>query len=367
MQPNSQGNDQVGLSNSDPEGDAHSSQDSHLVSESSKLKPYQTVTIALGLAFIVMAVLSCIELLAFTGLTDNQLRVVHWTGDLLATTASMLFIWWTMHHKERELVRLRVTVRELLFERTSEMAASQIQIQNLDALQNALVKQREDFVLALKLRLKTPIQATQTTLNHLLEGEYGELTDEQRQIVSLLVENNRDVDRLVVMLVTLYHYRNGKVELKKSKHQLATVLANTDQALMEKARQRNIAVRYECPAADADLECDSAEIQKLLNHLLENGIKYANSEVVLKCSRQTNYLQIAVEDDGCGLPQQDIETLFERFYYISQSGKYSAATGVGLCLCAEIAKAHGGTISCESTPGQGAKFKVSLPVSTKQL
>jgi signal transduction histidine kinase len=203
------------------------------------------------------------------------------------------------------------------------------------------------------------------TLNHLLEDEYGELTDEQREIINLLVENNRDVNRLVVTLVTLYRYRNGKVELQMKRHQVSTLLSSTDEALMEKARLRHIAVRHECPGDDADIECDATEMQKLLNHLLENGIKYAKSEVVLRCSRQTNYLQITVEDDGCGLPAEDIETLFERFHYVSQSGKYSATTGVGLCLCAEIAKAHGGTINCQSTPGQGAIFTVSLPVVTK--
>jgi signal transduction histidine kinase len=335
----------------------------------SKLKTYQTVSIALGLVFFTMVALYSLELIVFKDLTSNQLSIMQWINAFSAATAGILFMCWTMQRKERELVDLRDNFHEMLSERTAELhvavATNQVQIQNHDALKNDLIKQREDFVLALKLRLKTPLQAAEMTLNHLLEGEYGALTDEQKEIINLLVENNQDVNRLVVMLVTLYRYRNGKAELQMSRHQVSELLASTDQSLKGKARLRHIAVRYECPGDDADIECDAKEIQTLLNHLLENAIKYANSEVVLRCSRQNNYLQISVEDDGCGLPTEDIEALFERFHYVSQSGKYSPTTGVGLCLCAEIAKAHGGTINCESTVGQGAKFTVSLPVVTK--
>jgi hypothetical protein len=99
------------------------------------------VALALGIAFFTMVALYIIELIAFT---SNQLSTRPWINFFAPASAGILFMWWTMHRKERELVGLRDNFHQMLTARTSELhATTQVQIQNLDALKNALIKQRD--------------------------------------------------------------------------------------------------------------------------------------------------------------------------------------------------------------------------------
>lgn len=330
-----------------------------------RLKPFQILALAIVFAFAAMVVLCVLEQIALVDLTTSQLKILHFARGFLATSVGMCFMWWIMHRKETELVGWRDHFSQKLAERTSELnvslAAQQVQFEKLQASNNALINQREDFVLALKLRLMTPVQAIQTTLTHLLEDAYGELTPTQKEIVHLTVENNRDLDRLLAMLVALYRYQNGKLMLQKKKHQLLDLI-DIKEDEFQKAKKKNITLSLQNAFADIALECDIDETKKVIGHLIDNAVKHARSNVSIFCEVRDQFAHITVGDDGPGIAPEDMENLLKRFYYVSNVGKYSAGTGVGLCLCAEIAKAHSGTLTCESALGQGAKFTLSLPL-----
>lgn len=230
-----------------------------------------------------------------------------------------------------------------------------------NSVDDALAQQREDFLRALQLRLRTPVRANRVTLGHLLEGEYGELSEEQRSVLFMLSENNYEIERLLTMLVTLYRFQNGKAELRKEKCNFANLVEPVVAELAAKAKQRAIEVRRNCRSQNALVQCDFVELQRLFHHLLDNAIKYAKTTVNIMCAIENTRLIFMIEDDGAGISETDIANLFNRFYYVSNSGSYAATTGVGLCLCAEIAKAHGGVISCQSEPGKYTRFRVELP------
>lgn len=330
-----------------------------------RLKPFQILALAIVFAFIGMVVLCALEQIALVDVTTTQIKVLHFARGFLATSVGMCFMWWIMYRKETELVGWRDHFSQKLAERTSELnvalAAQQEQFEKLQASNNALVNQREDFVLALKLRLMTPVQAIQTTLTHLLEDAYGELTSTQKEIVYLTVENNRDLDRLLAMLVALYRYQNGKLILQKKKHKLLDLIDIKEDEFL-KAKKKSINLSLQNKFADIALECDIDETRKVIGHLIDNAVKHARSNVSIFCEVRNQFAHITVGNDGPGIAPEDVENLFKRFYYVSNVGKYSAGTGVGLCLCAEIAKAHSGTLTCESALGQGAKFTLSLPL-----
>ncbi|HNB24041.1 MAG TPA: ATP-binding protein [Candidatus Melainabacteria bacterium] len=114
-------------------------------------------------------------------------------------------------------------------------------------------------------------------------------------------------------------------------------------------------------ATDLIVEADTKELAKLLHHLMENAIKFARSRVVVSAAIIGHELAISIEDDGTGIAGEDLPHIFDRFYLLSSQGNFSAMTGIGLCLCAEIVRAHNGQIKCDSRPGQGTKFTVLLP------
>lgn len=232
-------------------------------------------------------------------------------------------------------------------------------------LDNALAQQREDFLRALQLRLRTPVRANRVTLGHLLDGEYGALSEEQRSVLFMLSENNYEIERLLTMLVTLYRFQNGKAELRKEKCNFSNLVEPVVAELSSKAKQRGISITKNCRSNNPLVECDFVELQRLFHHLLDNAIKHARTSVSIECAIEKSKLIILIEDDGNGISATDIGNLFNRFYYVSNNGSYAATTGVGLCLCAEITKAHGGVISCQSEPAKYTRFKVELPCSSK--
>ncbi|MBX9948270.1 MAG: HAMP domain-containing histidine kinase [Candidatus Obscuribacterales bacterium] len=311
-----------------------------------------------------MVLFFALEQIALADASTTQLKKLHFVRGFLATTIGVSFMWWVMRRKEAELVSWRDHFRKRLEEKTSELniaiAEQHSQLERLEASNNALVNQREDFVLALKLRLMTPVQAIQTTLNHLIDGSYGELTEAQREIVELTVENNRDLDRLLMMLVALYRYQNGNFTIEKRKHKLIDLVDIKDDELL-KAKKKNIILHVEKPNADVEIVCDIAETQRIISHLVDNAIKYARSSVSIVCEEREETATISVANDGPAIDPADMDSLFKRFFYVSNVGKYSPGTGVGLCLCAEIAKAHDGTLKCDSSEGKGARFTLSLP------
>ena len=334
-----------------------------------RLKPFQVLTLAILFAFVGMVALCLLEQIALIDVTTTQLKILHFVRGFLATSVGMGFMWWIMHFKEIELAGWRDHFSQKLDERTSELnaalATQQRQLEQLEASHDSLVNQREDFVLALKLRLMTPVQASQKTLTHLLEDAYGELTPTQKEIVRLTVENNRDLDRLLVMLVALYRYQNGKLTLQKKKHKLLDLIDIKEDEFLQ-AKKRNLNLSMQNSFGDIELECDIDEAKKVIGHLLDNAIKHASSNISISCEVRNQFAHITVANDGPAIAPEDVESLFKRFYYVSNVGKYSAGTGVGLCLCAEIAKAHDGTLTCESAIGQGAKFTLSLPLGSGQ-
>ncbi len=226
--------------------------------------------------------------------------------------------------------------------------------------QFTLLQEREDFLSVINHRLRTPVLANKRTAQLLLDGAFGPLSDEQLRVLGALLESNNEIDRLLGMLVDLYKYKNSNGALIVKEHSLDSVLLPI-QKLRSRAENRQLSVEITVPAGIRVLG-DSKELAKLLAHLIENAIKFAKTKVLISASVVDNgELQLSIEDDGIGIAGDDLSHIFERFYLMSAKGKYSPMTGIGLCLCAEIARAHNGRMHCESQLGVGTKFTVVLP------
>ena len=135
------------------------------------------------------------------------------------------------------------------------------------------------------------------------------------------------------------------------------------------------------PAASAksiqiNLEGDKAiianvnkrQLEQAVINLIENAIKYsgANSKVHVKVDSDYQQIRIAVIDQGSGIDKKHLPRIFERFYRVDKArSRDVGGTGLGLAIVKHFVIAHGGSISVESTPGQGSVFKIQLPVRSK--
>ncbi len=227
-------------------------------------------------------------------------------------------------------------------------------------LKAALLHQHEDFLAVLNHRLRTPVLAANRVIHLMLDGQFGEMSEEQKQVISLMGDNMAEINRLMVMIMDIYRFRTVSKVLSFAPCRIDSLLKE----LLAGVKKAGLKIEVENNCPQAVLNCDRDEISIMLSHLIENAVKYAQSRVTVQVDQISgDRLQIQVEDDGQGIKDKDIKDLFNRFYLISKDGKYAATTGAGLCLCAEIAKAHGGEISCQSRKEKGTSFLVRLPLS----
>lgn len=227
-------------------------------------------------------------------------------------------------------------------------------------LVKALMQQREDFLALLNHRLRTPLLAAHRIVRLLLDGQFGDLTKKQDEVVSLLSDNLYEINRLIVMIMDIYRYRTESKQLDLCELEIGQLISS----MFASRSVGRVPVEIDIACPETQICCDESEITNLLSHLIDNALKYARSKIKVRVNgNDAQECTITVEDDGKGIAPEDIEGLFDRFYVISSTGQYAPVTGAGLCLCAEIAKAHGGHIECKSTVGEGTKFQVHLPIS----
>lgn len=226
------------------------------------------------------------------------------------------------------------------------------------SLSTALLQQREDFLALLNHRLRTPLIAAHRMIKLILDEQYGELNERQREVIELLEENLTHVDRLNLMIVDIYRYRTHSKELNLSDWKVEDLLSK----VLNSTKESRVPISSEIQDPDLRVRCDRTEIVNLINHLVDNASKHAKTGVRINIENTVSGdCVISVEDDGKGIAERDIQELFDRFFVVSSEGRYAPVTGAGLCLCSEIARAHGGKISCSSKPGILTRFEVRLP------
>ena len=118
------------------------------------------------------------------------------------------------------------------------------------------------------------------------------------------------------------------------------------------------------PAKPITIRGDRGKINLAISNLLSNAVKFTpeNGHIELDVILHTGRVEIAVVDDGIGIPKDELTRIFERFYQVEDHlTRHHGGLGLGLCIAKEVVEQHGGRIWAESSEGQGSRFRVVLP------
>ena len=219
---------------------------------------------------------------------------------------------------------------------------------------------RRDFVSNVSHELRTPLSSIRALVETLEEGEVEDKADEQE----FLRRIHQQVDRLTSLaneLLDLSRIESGAIELRPEPVQLGAVVAEAAALLQTRAEAQGVAIR--CPKLeDGSVEADRASILRVVTNLLDNAIKYSprGGAVSVTIEDEGELAALTVRDEGDGIPEQDLPRVFERFYK-GESARSTPGTGLGLAIVKHLVRAHGGTATAASKPGEGAAFTVRLP------
>lgn len=226
--------------------------------------------------------------------------------------------------------------------------------------QRAFERVRNEFILRASHELRTPITGMQMAF--CLLREQGSFPPESREadLVRTVDEEMGRLVQLIEDLLNFSRYQNGMHKLDLAPCDIAQLL---EAARIRHASKGHATIQVSIdPSADLPhIALDRVQINRVLDHLIDNALRHspAKGEVRLEAMRQDDRLLISVEDKGEGIAYGQQARLFEPFV---QVGRKKGGAGLGLALCKEIVRLHGGRIGAESQPGQGTRFHLALPL-----
>ena len=222
-------------------------------------------------------------------------------------------------------------------------------------------KLRDDFIATLTHDLRTPLLAAIQTLKFFLDGALGELDEKQKTLLATMQKSNEDLLGLVNALLEVYKYDAEKLTLAKTNFNIYNLTEQVYQELLPLAESKNIDFTIECENKEMKIFADRSEIRRVICNLCGNAINYTQNggKVSIIIKNEGNDLIFSVSDNGCGIPQEDIPNMFQRFSQ-GTSKKRSTGTGLGLYLSRQIIESHGGKIWLESRLNKGSEFSFLL-------
>jgi PAS domain S-box-containing protein len=226
---------------------------------------------------------------------------------------------------------------------------------------------RANFVSMVSHELRTPLNSVHGFIDLLLQGHMGEMTEEQRKYLGYAGEGVQQLISIVEDILLMTRSDVGQFEMKQQPEVNLRVLAKQVVTSLEpQARKAGVVINKDIPSPAPLLYVDPQRMKQVLNNLVTNAIKFTPPEgTVTIQARDYNeqFVLISVVDTGFGIPVEDRQHVFERFYqsnHMQQSkmGGY----GLGLSIARLIVEQHGGTIDFESTLGKGTRFFFTAPL-----
>ena len=233
------------------------------------------------------------------------------------------------------------------------------------AVENSRLYQQADLINELVHELRTPL-ASILTITYLLKR--SDLTEEQRlQFTESIAD---EVTRLNILASSYLEYsrlETGRLTFTASLIDLAAVLQECSRILQPKAREAGIQLTLSLPDRPLTFEGDENKIKQVVINLLNNAIKYNSpgGHVNIDAWGDSQKVGFSVQDDGIGIPEEDLPHVFEKFYRAAQIQEAYPGTGLGLSICSRIVEIHGGTIRVQSQVKAGSTFTIELPVCAR--
>lgn len=245
--------------------------------------------------------------------------------------------------------------------------------QELIAVNKVLIRQQREiqsFYHTVSHELKTPITAIREFSSLLRDGILGDINESQVDALDTSIGCCDRLNRLVNDLFDTARLETGKLQLNLEAIDLAKVISQEATIMSPLAQHKSISLSLaECDDS-IELIADPVRIGQVLANLINNAIKYTPSGGRIKVRARVtgDSVCVDVEDNGYGVSEENAELIFERMYQCGTepTGEPSSqgGMGIGLFLCQQIVKLHGGQLSLRSEHGAGSVFTFTLPLST---
>lgn len=227
---------------------------------------------------------------------------------------------------------------------------------------------KSDLVTAVAHQLRTPLASIRWIFSALLDGDFGEISQNQRGLFSRGLKTNGDLVRLVDDILDVSRIEEARFEYNITDEDMTKVIKTVTNELENKAREHKVNLLTKFSESPIPAKIDLERIKMALTNLIDNAIVYSRpgSNVTIALENDREKVKISVLDQGIGIPRENRPNLFNKFYRAENAKRVKPrGTGLGLFLVKTIAEGHGGKISYSSEENRGSTFTLELPREPK--
>jgi signal transduction histidine kinase len=224
---------------------------------------------------------------------------------------------------------------------------------------------KNDFIILMTHELKAPLSAIQGLLDVMRKGYVGAITDKQKELIERMQKRIDSVLELSAELLDIYKWQSkGVIDMALTSVSLKDQIQKAEDLFKLIAQKKSIKISYEVPDEQVNVKAGEEELEKVLNNLISNAIKYTpiggNISVVLRLVDKQ--VTLRVKDNGIGISSEDVPKIFNEFFRTKEAKVIDPeGSGLGLPFVKKIVESLGGTIRVKSEKGQGTEFMVTLP------
>jgi signal transduction histidine kinase len=224
---------------------------------------------------------------------------------------------------------------------------------------------KSDLISISAHQLRTSLTSMKWILKMFMDGDFGELTAEQKNFIGKVYESDERMIRLVNEMLSINHAEDMLETITPTPTDLVLLMDDVIFDFSSESYKRGIELMFLKPSTQiAFARADSEKIRVVFQNLIENAIKYSNKgdRVVVTASEKDDMIEISVRDTGIGISLEEQERIFGKFFRADNAKKQDVVgSGLGLYTTKRIVEKHGGAIRFESIANEGTTFFVTLP------
>jgi signal transduction histidine kinase len=263
----------------------------------------------------------------------------------------------------RPLSEDQVRALEAISRQVVSQLELRLQLQALTRLDHA----KDEFISMVNHELRTPLTSINGSLSLLSNQVTGGLPGHARQLVDVAQRNSERLLNIVNDILDVSKLEAGRMEMHVRAIELLPFLRKAIE-LNQPYCERfgcSLELQPECGDMDIRVSGDEQRLLQVMNNLISNAAKFTHEgdRIVISCHRKDGEVEIGVTDHGPGIPPEQQKQLFMKFMQLGETANAKApGTGLGLNICKLIVEQQGGSIACESVPGEYTTFRFTLPV-----
>ncbi len=263
---------------------------------------------------------------------------------------------------EEDLNRYRNHLEDLVKGRTLELEKANEELKELD-------KRKSEFLSTVSHELRTPLTPIKQCLENMLSGMYGSINEKQTKRSEMALACVNEEARLIENLLDLVRIQENRIQLEPEFGNIADILHRIIHIFEYDARDKKLELKTDIPNDNSLVtKIDKGKIRQIITNLVHNAIKFTEKgTITVSASIENNSIKICVSDTGIGVPNDQLEKIFDRFHQVDSSlTRKVGGTGIGLNITKNFIELHSGRIWVESEIGVGSTFSFKLPVIQKE-